>query len=243
MAAECLLRAGPDSALEVRLRFLQLQNRSVERAEADGSFTPVAELTCADTTWVSWDEAVPLELAFGPFALAGLRAGKSVEVSVQGGEDVETLHDSQAAVVGRLVRRRWPLAGELRLIVVEDAGLVRLRVSADNRAPEQPTEDKGVRQRGARKDRAIARRSSAPTCCFRVSDGAFVSLLEPPDDAVSGGHAASSGGAGRCWRRSRETPTSCSRRRSSCTTTPRSRRRAPARCSTPPRSTRSSPCA
>ena len=196
MAAECLLRAGPDSALEVRLRFLQLQNRSVERAEADGSFTPVAELTCADTTWVSWDEAVPLELAFGPFALAGLRAGKSVEVSVQGGEDVETLHDSQAAVVGRLVRRRWPLAGELRLIVVEDAGLVRLRVSADNRAPEQPTEDEGSANAVPAKDRAIRASFIGTHLLFSLSDGAFVSLLEPPDDAVA---AAARCQQRRCW--------------------------------------------
>jgi hypothetical protein len=191
MAAECLLRAGPDSALEIRLRFLQLQTRSVERADADGAFTAVAELTSGGTTWVSWDEAVPQELALGPFELAGLREGKSVEVSVPGGEDVETLHDSQAAVVGRLVRRRWPLVGELRLSVAEDAGLVRLRVAADNRAPEEPAED-----RVSAKDRAIRASFIGTHLLFSISDGAFVSLLEPPGDAVE---AAARCQQRRCW--------------------------------------------
>ncbi|MGH3503362.1 MAG: hypothetical protein ACRDQA_21065, partial [Nocardioidaceae bacterium] len=65
MAVECLLRPGGASTLTVHLRFLQLQERAVECAEADG-FTPTAELVVDGQRWLSWDEAVECELAFGP---------------------------------------------------------------------------------------------------------------------------------------------------------------------------------
>ena len=186
LATECLMRPSPSSRLDVRLRFLQLRTRSVERADRVGGFTPVPELGVGDICYVSWDEAVEHELPFGPFEVGELRAGRSIRVNVPGGEDVESLHDSAGALVGRLVRRRWPLRGVLRLAATDDDGLVRLRAAVENVAP-GPVADK---------DAAI-RASFIGAHLLLAADGAaFISVIDPPDDARA---AAARCDQRRCW--------------------------------------------
>lgn len=63
MAMECLLAPdGSPAAVTVHLRFLQVQVREVQRREADGGHTPVAELTVAGGQVLSWEEAVEQEI-------------------------------------------------------------------------------------------------------------------------------------------------------------------------------------
>src|SRR6476620_6769574 len=59
---ECLLETGGPARLRVRLRFLQLQHRSVRRRGADGEFTEVAELEVDGASALTFAEAVPREL-------------------------------------------------------------------------------------------------------------------------------------------------------------------------------------
>ena len=186
MSVECLLRAGPGAHVDVKLRFLQLQSRCVERADPDGSFTPVPELTWGDTTWLTWDEAVAKELSFGPFSAADLRDGREVEVAVQAGEDIDLLLDGQEAVIGRLVRRRWPLAARLRLSAVADSGLLRLRAEVENCAPE-PAADKSE---------AIRASLIGTHLLLAASEASFVSVLDPPEEAKA---AAARCDQRRCW--------------------------------------------
>ena len=70
MSADCLLTAGRNASLEVHLRFLQLQTRTVEEKGDDGAFGAVGQLTLGANQWLTWDEAVEQEIALGPFALA-----------------------------------------------------------------------------------------------------------------------------------------------------------------------------
>jgi hypothetical protein len=189
MAAECLLEAGAQAQVEIHLRFLQLQSRFVEQ-RAGESFTPVPELSCGDTTWVSWDEAVAQELCFGPFAVSELGAGPVVDVAVEAGEDVEALYDDQHSVVGRLVRRRWPLEGQLRLSATADGRWLRLAAEVDNTAPAIESGS------AADKDRAIRASFIGTHLLLAATDAAFVSLLEPPEDARA---AAQRCQQRRCW--------------------------------------------
>ena len=173
MAAECLLRVGGGTAtLAVRLRFLQLQARTAERADPDHGFTPVGQLRCGEETWTSWDEAVERETATGPLTLGELTAPVERTVQSPGGEETEHLEDEATATVGRLRRRRWPLTARLRIEASAPADdLLRLRVQVDNTGV--PAADK---------DDAI-RRSLIGAHLLLVVEGAqFVSLLDPPDD-------------------------------------------------------------
>jgi len=193
LAAQCLLRAPQQgtepSHLTVHLRFLQLQTRSVERATGDPSrFEPVEQLTSGSQSWLSWDEAVPQELALDPSALSALVEQDSCHpIEVDGGTDVETLRDEKGTVVGRLVRRRWPLHATVRLEATPlGGGLVRVGVQVDNVAPE-PVDSK---------DDAIRLSFIGAHLLLRAEGAGFVSLLEPPPDAAD---AAAACAQYRCW--------------------------------------------
>ncbi len=193
MFADCLLSPGPLAAVEVHLRFLQLQTRTAEKADDGGGFSPVDELTIGAKRWLSWDEATEQEVSLGPFSVAELLGGPMVlPVEIAGGTDVEDLNASGvagvAALAGRLVRRRRALHGEVRLEATDVGnGFLRLRVTAVNYAalPEP-----------IGKQDAIANSFIGTHLLLSAHDADFVSLLEPPDEALQ---AAQSCAQHRCW--------------------------------------------
>lgn len=234
MAMQALL-ADPDEAsaataeVTVRLRFLQLQVREVQRREEDGSHTAVGELTVAGVSVLSWDEAVECEVDLGAVPLGG-QAGSTDELrTVPGGEETEPLTDEHGRAVGRVVRRREPLAARIRTRTERDDGYLRLSVSVDNEHTGTATD----------KDAAIRASSSARTCSSRPTVPTSSPCASHPRRRPAPPPGANSAGAGRSWPGRRAPGTPCWARRSSSTTTRRSPNRAPAPCSTPPRSTRS----
>jgi len=188
MSMQCLLDTRPgDRAGSVagRLRFLQLQVRTVERLESDG-FVPVAELTVDGSTLLSWDEAVEQE---APLDLVALTAGKPVEtvLEIPGGEEVESLTDAAGVEVGRVVRRRWPLAARVSTTCTAVDGHTRLEIRVANDQSSADVPDK---------DEAIRTSLIGAHLLLEARDARFVSLLEPPDDAVA---AAAGCRQDRCW--------------------------------------------
>lgn len=200
MFADCLLAPGPQAAVELHVRFLQLQGRTAEQADDGGGFSPVHELTVGTSRWLSWDEAVEQEITLGPLAVAGLSRQETVlPLEVPGGEDNEELRDASGRLAGRLVRRRRPLHGEVRLAATAaGSGLVRLRVSVENggvgEGPAANIAD--GRAPGTGKQDAIAASFIGTHVLLELRDGDFVSLLEPPPGAAA---AAAACGQHRCW--------------------------------------------
>jgi hypothetical protein len=175
MTMQCLLEPG--GRVGVRLRFLQVQTRDVQRREADGSWTTVPELTAGGISLVSWDEAVEREITLPEFDLAG---GVQVPVTVPGGADVEEV------VGARIVRRRWPLTARVRLSAQSDDGFDRLTVEVVNEHP-APV---------AGKDEAIRSSLIGAHLLVVAYRSRFVSLLEPPPAATG---AAARCRQQRCW--------------------------------------------
>ncbi|MEV6555053.1 hypothetical protein AB0M22_05000 [Nocardia sp. NPDC051756] len=165
ISAQCLIAAIPDTTITLSVRFLQLQRRAVE--DRNGSRT--AELTVGAQSWIAWDEATEREIVVGPMPLA---AG-TWPVRVSGGTDIEDITDARGELAGRLVRTRLALDAELELSVDHDAGYVRLTVLVRNVGPA------ATDQRDA-----IARSLIGAHVIAEVTDGQFISLLEPPDDAA-----------------------------------------------------------
>ncbi|MEP6599693.1 MAG: hypothetical protein ABJB98_09650 [Actinomycetota bacterium] len=201
MHAECLLRTPADGTLSIDLRFLQLQSRDVERllpgSAGPAEFERVPQLRAGTDTWVSWDEAVPHELALGPFRVAELREGRTVRVPVPGGEDVEMLLDPTGVEIGRVMRRRQALRGEvsIRVIDVDPAGasddgdanrLCRLSVVVTNSFDEM----------AADRDAALSRSFLSAHLLLFTAPGRFVSLLDPPEPARDAAQACRNA---RCW--------------------------------------------
>ena len=167
LSAQIPVQPHGDPSVSVVVRFLQLQRRGVERDLGGGCFEPVAELDTGTQSWLSWDEAVERELAFGPFDMAKLAAPQTLPIAVAGGTDTEAVDG------GRLVRTRCDLRGELTLSAEPDDGLLRISLAVRNTGA--PVADK---------DDAIATSLIGTHLILEVSEGGFVSLLDPTPAAI-----------------------------------------------------------
>ncbi|MBC2642051.1 MULTISPECIES: hypothetical protein [unclassified Rhodococcus (in: high G+C Gram-positive bacteria)] len=176
MSCQTLMRAGDRVGVNVTVRFLQLQVRSVERV-VDGSpdFVPVDELTVAGTSWLSWDEAVEREIDLGTVYPAGELEDCRLDVDVEGGVDVEELREADGTVAGRVVRTRWPLRAVVRVGSDRHGGLDLLRVSTAN----VKIDAIGTWS----KDSAIRHSLIGAHLILAAENSEFVSLLEPPSAA------------------------------------------------------------
>jgi len=123
-------------------------------------------LSTGSASWLTWDEAVECEIAIDRFAVTSLP--RTLDISVPMGSEIEMLDG------GRLVRTRRALHGQLDISAERDGELLRVSFEVRNVAP--PAADK---------DGAIATSLIGTHLLLEVTDGEFVSLLEPPDSAAS----------------------------------------------------------
>jgi hypothetical protein len=193
LASQFLVRPAEPGAvptITIQVRFLQLQRRTAQRADASGDFADVPEVVAGARRWLTWDEAVECELALGPWPLADVGSAGTEPIAVPGGADIESIHDDPGADAGRLVRSRQALQGELHISADElgdgAPGLVRVSVRVENTTT-APAVDK---------QSAIAASFIGAHLLLEVRDGEFVSMTDPPADAAE---AAASCGQHRCW--------------------------------------------
>ncbi|WP_327146005.1 hypothetical protein [Nocardia sp. NBC_01327] len=166
ISAQCLIEAGEGASIQLAVRFLHLQRREAQ----DRDRTPTAELVVGAQSWITWDEAVEGEIAFGPMPPNDM----TLPLSVPGGTEVEQICDAGGDPAGRLVRTRFPLAGELTLAAEKDGPYLRLTVRVRNAgAPAADSRD------------AIARSFIGAHIIAELEGGQFISLLEPEPDAAA----------------------------------------------------------
>jgi hypothetical protein len=165
---------APD--IDVLLRFLQVEARTVEVAHGD-RFDAARAFAFDGKTYVSFDEAVERELLVNVRSTGAY--GRRVPLHVQGGREIEALRDRDGVVVARIVRERWPIAGSLIVEVesMSDGGAARfskLRVRVQNRSAVVPGE------------RSAALRTSLVSThvLLAIDGGEFLSVLDPPASAA-----------------------------------------------------------
>jgi hypothetical protein len=172
MSADLLLDAPPEAMLTVHLRGLHLQTRSVEAAEGE-RFVPVAELRAGSGVWLTFDEAVQVEVTV-PVRVADLARGHRAPVVVPGARSEEPILDA-GRVVGRVVRCQEPVSAALEFRAEDLGAALRVSVRVMNTTDGVP----------AGRDRAT-RSSLLGTHLLVTTDlGGFVSLLEPPADLAA----------------------------------------------------------
>jgi hypothetical protein len=176
MQTECLIEGGPGTILDVQVRFLQVRARQVE-AMGTGGFSPVERLDVSGESHVTWEEGVARTIDHAGIPLRELLEGERVlPFDFPALRKVEDLR-AGGEVRGRLVYEEWPLDGAVRLAAQVVSDLVKVRVRIENRSS-WPTE--------APLDRRLAIRQAlvGTHTLLGATDGAFVSLLDPPPSAV-----------------------------------------------------------
>lgn len=160
MRTECLLEVEPGSsaAVEVRLRFLHLLLREIAEPAAENQMPR------------SWQEAVAREVIVPAINVSELDGPRSVKFEFPASKSVE----------GSVVRAQRAIAGEIeiaadRRTVVGGRQLLKLSVVVRNLT--------GFENSGpASRDEALMHSFVSTHTILDVHGGAFVSLLDPPDD-------------------------------------------------------------
>jgi hypothetical protein len=214
MQTECLIEPGASPRLDLEIRFLQLQARTIEEPAGAGdpgvAFRPVEFLDLEGERLMPWDEGVERELKVSGIAVRDLVATeRELRLTVPAGRETEELRAPAGSLRGRLVRQRWAIAATVRLAAAEVDGLLRVRVRIENQtpwppAPPAPPGAAGVPHApgpldpphlphlphlahlATAPDRDLALRRSllGAHTLLAVRDGAFVSLLDPPAAAA-----------------------------------------------------------
>jgi hypothetical protein len=184
MQTEVIVDARAGARLDVRIRCLQVQARVVEDAAA--GFAPVATLDTGDRLWTSFDEAVEHEIDIPEVALDELVASeRRVPVELAAGHEVEDLVGADGTVLGRVVRRRWPVSAAVTLRAAWCDGpypLARVTVTIENRTEVAAAQPRGSAEAalGTGRDAAVRQSLVAVHTLAAVDCGSFVSALDPP---------------------------------------------------------------
>ena len=174
---ECLVECPDDATVDVGLRFLHLQRRTVQRIEpGTGAPMDVDTLRVDRTEYSSWDEAVEREQHFRG-CVADL-LNEDTELPFEAGDSVvtESLSGPGGEPAGRLLRRCEALAGAIVVRAERAAGpygVLRLRVRVENRT--QPRVPLHTRDDGLRYSLIAAH------LLIGVAGGSFLSLTDPPE--------------------------------------------------------------
>jgi hypothetical protein len=162
---ECLVEGSLLSAIEIKVRFLKLVARATEPSLSKGQDQPGA----------SWEEAIECEVTV-PISTLGTLLTKPVTWAFDfpARREVEILPDGSS---GQIVRTQGPLRGWVRIT----AELVRneifkITVLVENLAAITSCEES--------RDQTLMRSLVSAHTVLGVTDGRFVSLIDPPEDLL-----------------------------------------------------------
>lgn len=186
METQVLLRGGEQAAFNVHFRFLQVMTREVGQLatpaqelpdEGEPALTRVPSLHVDDRDLLAWEEAIEREIALGPLRPADVQGAASVTpFCFKGAREFEPVRDRSGRIVAALIRTSQTIQGVVEAKAQKlSPDVWKLTIGIENVTP----------LAGAvREERAAAQlRAFASThAILTVEDGAFISLLDPPDD-------------------------------------------------------------
>jgi hypothetical protein len=179
MQTECLAEVEAGATLSVRVRGLHVQERTVEQAGGGGaSWQAVETLTIDDQQLIAWDEAVLSEFVRDGVPLDDAPQTWSRPWVLDAACHREQVHDRTGAVAARVVRRRRPVIGAVRIETRPHGPFLKIRIRVENLTPCESTTLVG-------RDLAVRHSLAGTHTILAITNGAFVSLLDPPAAAVA----------------------------------------------------------
>ena len=185
MQTQCLVRGVPETAIDVRVRFLHLMDRTVGQldrpsAELPGDegwpIRPVAMLEVGDRRFSPWQEAVEREITLPTSDLGALIAGPRTQPSAfPHCRELEPLRDPSGLIVGVLVREQRAIEATVEVSAERVAeGVYRLTIEIRNETPLEGADD-------ATRDDALMQSFVSTHAILVALGGEFLSLTDPPE--------------------------------------------------------------
>jgi len=186
METQVLLRGGVQAAFNVHFRFLQVMTREVGQlatptrelpVEGEPALTRVSSFNVDGQELLAWEEAIEREIGLGPLRPADVQGTASVTpFCFKGAREFEPVRDRSGRIVAALIRTSQTIQGVVEAKAQKlSPDVWKLTIGIENVTPLAVAD---------REERAGAQlRAFASThAILTVEDGAFISLLDPPDD-------------------------------------------------------------
>ncbi|MGA7316371.1 MAG: hypothetical protein WBX22_20640 [Silvibacterium sp.] len=192
MQTECLLQADSSTQLNMKIRFLQIVNRSIGKlrhplpalpTDREPEFEIVNKLDVGGQTHTSWQEAVEREVTPPPLHPAAFSSGQSETFVFPSGRELERLHDENGLIAGIILREWETLSGSVEINSKNcPHGVTKITVRLRNLTSTETSDKSGQEQ--TRADALMYSLVSVHTI-LSAENGQFVSLLDPPEDLRS----------------------------------------------------------
>ncbi|HEX4019741.1 MAG TPA: hypothetical protein VHX63_01225 [Acidobacteriaceae bacterium] len=188
MQTECLLQGDACTRLGVKIRFLQIVNRSIGRLthplhelpqSREPEFEVVDTLEVGGQTFVPWQEAVERQVSAPSLLPAALALHQPVLFAFPSGREFEPIRDENGLITGVVVREWETVSGSVEIApkACQD-GVIKVTVCIRNLTSGESL------QQPSRADALMYSLVSAHTI-LTVEGGQFVSLIDPPEDLQS----------------------------------------------------------
>jgi hypothetical protein len=179
MQTQCLFEAGPSTRLNVKVRCLQIVNRTIGKlsdplhalpADREPEFEVVDHLETGGQTFTRWQEAAERELTLPSLPPAALLHNEPLQFP--SGRGLEPLRNEDDLIVGVVIREWGSLSGSVEVAAEPcENGVSKITISIKNTTSVDPAQ--------SRADALLYSLVSTHTI-LSVEGGAFVSLIDPP---------------------------------------------------------------
>jgi hydrogenase maturation protease len=185
MQTECLVLGNQNTHCEVRVRFLRMVDRTVEKVQTpssepssitEGNIEKVERLEANARVFQAWQEATEEQIDVPEFNLSAL-IGRPLQwpFRFSGKQEREAIRDEHGLIAGFFNRRKASIAGLIDLAAEQvDQGVFKLTARVQNDSLiEFPAP--------AQREQALARSLLSAHTILGVREGEFVSLVDPPE--------------------------------------------------------------
>jgi hypothetical protein len=192
LRTQCLLEARANTRIEARVRFLQPLARRLGEllppllswppdSELHGDphreppYRPVEVLLCDGRRYYSWDESVEREVTLPALSIDELAAGLALDFAYPATRALEPISDTCGRICGVIVRSQAAVSGRVTLAIDQlgsDAWRLTASIGNTTALPAPAPLDRDAAQLAAFLSTHVI---------LGAEDGAFVSLIDPPE--------------------------------------------------------------
>jgi hydrogenase maturation protease len=178
MQTECLVIGSGRTRLDITVRFLHLQERLVGEMDPKAdAFRPVESLQVGDRYFHAWQEAVERRATPRDSCVEELMSrSQRTSFDFPAHSESQLIMDPDGLTAGVMTRRQTAVHGLIELSAMQvGKKLFKVRVRISNQTPVNDPETLA-------RDQAVLCSLASTHTILNVTDGEFVSLIDPPEE-------------------------------------------------------------